>query len=133
MADLREMLAEMAARADAATPGPWESDAEGRKRREDCYNVILVGPDDKPRTLLDSANSDLACISDESDEDGANYLDTGTMADFEWIAAARTEHPALVKFAQAINAADRNSGDYWSLDDSVKNALAQLRADLGAK
>lgn len=76
--------------AQAQAPTPWERDTECPLDRETVHNVLLSG---KGARMLDSLNSEMSGYGEEFDEDGYRYWDSGTMAVFEFLAAA---HPAVV-------------------------------------
>ena len=69
-----EELAAIIARAEKATPGPWEDDSQdSRDDRGKVRAYAVFGPDGK--VLVDTLNSDAAEIHEEPDEDGINAWD----------------------------------------------------------
>jgi len=92
----RDRLAAIAARADAATEGPWIVKHEPAWEADDVQHpdVITVGAqmwegDDEPMTV---------CLASTDYEDDP----VDVLLDAEFIAHARADVPALVAFATAV-------------------------------
>ncbi|WP_239934219.1 hypothetical protein [Streptomyces sp. CBG31] len=109
-----EYLAEIAARAEAATAGPWCTDgAEIYQGDEYAWDAFWVGE---------------TCRADEAD---------GGTVDAAFIAHARTDVPALLAEVERLRAALSSAADAIAEQDdetadwSAKNAA--LRAELAAR
>lgn len=97
-----------------ASEGPWERDTANPNSERECYNVI-TGANGK--TICDSLNAETLCLSYESDGGGGgDWIDAGTLHDFEFIAAARTGWPAALA---ELRAAREENG-------RLRRALAQV-------
>lgn len=96
-----EQIAEWQRLADAATEGPWETDATENEGAygggPDCrsgfssYEVVAASG-----RVCDTLNSDVALVSEEYDEDGITAFDEVGKANMEFIVASRTAVPALI-------------------------------------
>ena len=86
-----EEIAEIKARHEAATPGPWTGKIEPQRYPE-CDDADLPG------IVRMSSGVEIACI-DERYEDGQDYE-----ADTSFIAHARTDIPHLLQEVDALKA-----------------------------
>ncbi|MCE7939649.1 MAG: hypothetical protein DYG90_13930 [Chloroflexi bacterium CFX6] len=115
-------------RADAATAGPWR-ECQARDGRCGCGNVWSVAID-MPVLTTDT----------DSDADGFSSTPERKTADAAFIAAARTDVPALVALARAVVALERERlvddlsilSEYEMAHDAYRAALAALATEAGA-
>lgn len=115
MPDPREVLAEIQAVADAATPGPWLVSNVNEGMREfgafwEVANDAYYNP---------SADEDVPWL--------AVHLDTGIEQDARFIAAARTDVPRLVAALTAVLDMHHNTefdwlGRHFSICDECSEA-----------
>ena len=104
-------IAAIAARCEAATKGPWESDSmrsegsygTGEDIHEgfDTYKVT----DEKGNVICDAYNSDVGEVHVEYDEDGANAWDEVARRNTDFIAHAREDIPALLTVIATLRTA----------------------------
>lgn len=78
-----ERLAEIAALAKKATPGPWEADS---MKSEESFNAFKV-TNEKGNTICDTLNSDISEVNVEYDEDSAMAWDEVGRRNTAFIAA----------------------------------------------
>ena len=109
MGDTKTRLEEIEARANAATPGPWESDGtvnEGAYGSgEDCsegFQSYFVWSE-KGR-IVDTLNSDVAEVQEEFDEDGVHAWDHVGSQNTDFIAHAREDIPWLIARVKKLEA-----------------------------
>lgn len=92
-------IAEIEARANAATEGPWASDnAEDSEHRYQYYMAI----DPESRVLFDTFNSAMGEIHEEADEDGVYRWDEVARRNIAFASHARTDIPALTRDWRAL-------------------------------
>lgn len=136
-------LAEIRARAEKATPGPWESDStksEGSygvgDETYEGFNAFKV-TDEKGNTLFDTLNSDNGEVHVEYDEDGATAWDEIGRRNAAFVAACDPQtvlaliasHAALVAEVERLRALSALGG--W--DEAIEaadNAIEQERASI---
>lgn len=119
MKSLNEILDEIEQREQAATPAPWPLDTV-KTAIGCCHRIgMFPGPDHKPYNH--------ACIyADGEYADNSHLTARGKvlLANAQFIAAARSEIPALVKALRiAIEAVGQNSAS-WVLDE-IREALRE--------
>ena len=105
-------LAAIRERAEDSTPGPWDYDtvdvpdvyfSDGNERHGyQSYVVYVDTPDGK--TIVDAANSNGGTIEEEHDEDGVYAWDETARRNAAFIAAARSDIPALLAHIDALTA-----------------------------
>jgi len=115
-----EKLAKIQARADNATPGPWELSAwdSGHSRFEMSARVITADVGD----LV----ADMDGLSRTNNERHA--LDDGT-ADAEFIAHTRQDVPALVAALRAVLALTEDPGAIWTRSDGRTTEVIAVSAE----
>ena len=96
-----EELSAIIARAEKATPGPWEADSQDSYDNHGrCFAYSVFGADGN--TLVDTLNSDAAEIHEEPDEHGVRAWDEIGRRNVQFIAAAREDIPRLVCYIRLL-------------------------------
>ena len=94
MSDLTDRLDEIEARAEAATPGPWEADDIGHSGAEEPSGIVVhTGAFDWDDLMRGEAESAVTWMPGWDRHHGDNA---------EFIAASRTDVPALVAALRAV-------------------------------
>lgn len=93
-----ERVAEIEARAKAASPGPWTTESHSNVRIDETYEAV-EGPDGK--TLFDAANSEVMELHTETDEGSVYHWDETGRRNLEFAAAARQDVPDLLAHIRA--------------------------------
>ncbi|HBR1008071.1 TPA: ead/Ea22-like family protein [Klebsiella pneumoniae] len=136
MTDITELAQRMKAAAEKATPGEWWAD---EVKNEGCYgsgddcvegftSYAIYGADGK--TLFDSLNSDVACISEEYDGEGHVAWDETAQRNAEFIALA---NPANILALVEALASEKRICATWRKTaeaNSEKLERAQAKADV---
>lgn len=134
----QEQVAEIEARANAATEGPWESDNEQDSEHRFQYYMVL---DAESRTIFDTLNSSIGEIHEEADEDGVYRWDEVARRNIAFAAHARADIPALCRTLRAawarvveleneretdlIGRLGRQAADYLEECERLREQLAQ--------
>lgn len=118
-------LAEISAREQAASKGPWDFEHAGDKSAETA-NVEITDPEGKK--ICDTLNADDQLIDseDDGDEYGSwrTYFENGQrLKDMRFIAHARVDVPALIDTVREL-LKDKGRLDWLTI------AVAEDRADL---
>ncbi|NIO30187.1 MAG: hypothetical protein GTN75_00135 [Gemmatimonadetes bacterium] len=92
-------LAEIAARADAATPGPWEAEVTPDETFLGTYSGRRSHPYDGDLPLVDHK---LMSRSRKWPHNRAKGQTGATLEDFEFVSKAREDVPRLARFARAL-------------------------------
>lgn len=138
--DITELAQRMKAAAEKATPGEWWAD---EVKNEGCYgsgddcvegftSYAIYGADGK--TLFDSLNSDVACISEEYDGEGHVAWDETAQRNAEFIALANPANIlALVEALEKAQAGEkqwREVVDAFCADDADWHKLTNSNNEL---
>lgn len=132
MTDITELAQRMKAAAEKATPGEWWAD---EVKNEGCYgsgddcvegftSYAIYGADGK--TLFDSLNSDVACISEEYDGEGHVAWDETAQRNAEFIALANPAN--ILALVEALEKAQQRIDELEN--DEVRQRLANAEHQL---
>jgi hypothetical protein len=107
------------------TPGPWEAVAEPT---EDGFGRVLYFDirDSSGKTIADTANSEVAVIHEEDNEDGHARWDEQGKADAILIAAAPDMLAALKGLIEDEDISQGFGGLYAHLQKIRRNAIAAV-------
>lgn len=122
-----ELLAEIEARYQAASPGPWESDNEQDSEHHYQYYMAL---DAESRTIFDTLNSSIGEIHEEADEDGVYRWDEVARRNIAFATHARTDIPAL---CQSLRAAWKQRDDALVRGAEDQDYDSERRAGLASE
>ena len=128
-------IAEIKAREEAATPGPWHVDSIASEDGHGPFNAyVLMDANGSP--MLDTQNSEIAEIHSEYDEDGRHSWDEIARRYMEFIAHSRTDVPRLLQEVEALKAerdaalakekeADATVDHYFDLLNTPPSAMGE--------
>lgn len=124
---MSKRLAEIEARAEAATEGPWTADHEVHRHEPQGYIAIT---EKRGESICDTMNASykLSEQLEESDEDGRWFSEQGLAKTMEFIAHSRTDIPALVRLVRALIEVHDSAMSFSS--SRYKDALVALNAEL---
>ncbi|HCF8534891.1 ead/Ea22-like family protein [Klebsiella pneumoniae] len=132
MTDITELAQRMKAAAEKATPGEWWAD---EVKNEGCYgsgddcvegftSYAIYGADGK--TLFDSLNSDVACISEEYDGEGHMAWDETAQRNAEFIALANPAN--ILALVEALETEKRICATWRKTAESTSEKLEKAQA-----
>lgn len=117
--------------AEAATPGPWDTDSIDNEDGRDGFKSYAVGcgPTDKWKVVCDTLNSDLIEVESDYDVDSSSHWDEVGRRNAEYIAAANPK--AILALLDASAAKD---AEIARLREALSAACGYMRnaaIDLG--